>query len=573
MALDTTLSQIQSTGYRLRRAHEKSHDGCLRCKQQRKKCDELRPSCSRCTKHSYACRYQHRPSTSGSGTESTGSPNPTTELQSVLSSDRPSDPMPPPSLTQRTVSPRSSTEEDSPGLNSPSLGPLNATELSLLAHYLTHTSQTIPVDHLDLHALAVGVPNLAFKCNAVMSSLLSLAAACKCHDIAHEQTGSPLDAQTLTEIQELLALAERHHRASLHQIQAMLQRSESYDNVLANAALMVLYASASHSIRVYLAATSKQYEQRLPTELLPQHSQWISFTRAAHTASTAVLNDIVEAAFPSAVRNMELETPRTATTTTGSGILSPQHGPSLKTKHGFLPLVASTSDLALRSLRRRAEKTAALLVQETERLSSVLCSSIDRQRVHLCLETMSVLEGCTSAALKIQEGNEVRMSEASWNHQRTRAPGCPRAVSSWVARYMISVTSMKPPQILRRIIMSFLNQVPTEFLNLVQSVLDSPAAGAKAERTRTQAASITKEEVSLTAINVLAIDIFAHWLVLVMLLDGVWWIRDIGQWELSQVIPLMKAQNALCQLTEAGEMWWPEKMYLAKRELGPDFLL
>ncbi|PYI02630.1 hypothetical protein BO78DRAFT_472519 [Aspergillus sclerotiicarbonarius CBS 121057] len=532
MAIDTTLSGLQATGYRFRRAHEKSRNGCLRCKQQRKK---------------------YRPSTSGSETEST-SPNPRTELPSVLSSDHLSDPI---------SSPRPNTEEDGPG-------PLNATELSLLAHYLTHTSQTIPVDDLDLHALAVGVPNLAFKCKAVMSSLLSLAAACKCHDIAHEPTRNPLDAQNLTEIQELMALAERHHRASLHHIQATMQSSESYDNVLANAALMVLYASASHSIRVHLAATAKQYGQRLPTELLPQHSQWISFTRAAHTASSAVLNDIVEAAATSTVMNTQLEFPRAMPSATGSRILSPQDGPSSKTKRLFLPLIASTYDRALRSLRRRAERTAALLLQSPEQHSSASCGSTDRRRVHACLETISILEGCTSTALSTRGSNEWKMPETR-NHQRTSILGCSRAVSPWVARYMISVTSMESPRILRRIIMSFLNQAPTEFLNLVQSVLDSPSTEAGAEKVRTRDSSATIE-LSLTAMHVLAMDIFAHWLVLVMLLDGVWWIRDIGQRELSQVISLMKTQNVLGQLADIGEIWWPESMYLAKRELTPDCL-
>ncbi|RAK97290.1 Zn(II)2Cys6 transcription factor [Aspergillus ibericus CBS 121593] len=550
MATDTTSSGIQVSGYRIRRAHEKSRNGCLRCKQQRKKCDELRPSCSRCTRRSCPCRYQPRLSTSGSDTESS-SPNSRT-VPVVLSNDIP------PSISQLSLSPQLTTEEDNPDLNSPSPDPLHATELSLLAHYLTHTSQTIPVDHLDLHALAVGVPNLAFKCKAVMSSLLSLAAACKCHDIAHEQTRNPLDSQKLTEIQELLALAERHHRASLRHIQATMQNSESYDNVLANAALMVLYASASHSIRVHLAATAKRYGQRLPTELLPQHSQWISFTRAAHTASTAVLNNIVEAA-TSEVVDPRLESRRTMPAT-GNAILSPQDGPSSKTKRLFLPLVASTYDRALRSLRKRAQCTAAQLLQGPQPHASASRSSADR-RLHACLETVSILEKCTSAALLPRESRERKMPETPWNHQHMSILGCSRAVTPWVARYMISVTSMESPRVLRRIIMSFLNQAPTEFLNLVQSVLDCPAEG------RTQGSAATGR-LPLTAMHVLAMDIFAHWLVLVMLLDGVWWIRNIGEWELGQVISLMKTQNVLCQLGGV-EMWWPERMYLAKQELVP----
>lgn len=37
MALNKTVSDLQATGYRLRKSHEKSRNGCLRCKQLRKK--------------------------------------------------------------------------------------------------------------------------------------------------------------------------------------------------------------------------------------------------------------------------------------------------------------------------------------------------------------------------------------------------------------------------------------------------------------------------------------------------------------------------------------------------------
>ncbi|GLA75758.1 hypothetical protein AtubIFM55763_007313 [Aspergillus tubingensis] len=474
---------------------------------------------------------------------------------------RPPGPIPS-STGQLPLSPQSNSEEDILNLDLPSPDPLNATELSILAHYLSHTSQAIPFDSLDLHALSVGVPNLAFKCKAVMSSLLSLAAACKCHDMAHGHPQKPLDNQTLTEIQDLLALAERHHAASLRHIQATMQKARGYDNVLVNAALMVLYASASHSIRVHLAATAKLHGQRLPTELLPQHSQWITFTRAAHTASSAILNDIVIATAASSTVDTGSESQPTI-----SSPLSPQDGPSPTTKRLFLPLVASTCDRALRSLRRRAERTTAMLLQD-----SASCSMVDQRRVHALLETITVLESCALAALspRASDKGEV-MSAPSSNTQHTAGFEETRAVSPWVARYMISVTSMESSLVLRRIIMSFLNKAPTEFLNIVQSVLDSPSAKARKENTKLPMSSGTKALLTLTPIHVLTMDIFAHWLVLVMLLDGVWWIRDIGQWELSRVISMMKTHNVISQLADTNERWWPESMYLVKRELTPEF--
>ncbi|KAI0408195.1 hypothetical protein F4802DRAFT_605200 [Xylaria palmicola] len=40
--------------------HKKSRTGCLRCKQRRVKCDELRPSCSSCSRHVVECVYQRQ---------------------------------------------------------------------------------------------------------------------------------------------------------------------------------------------------------------------------------------------------------------------------------------------------------------------------------------------------------------------------------------------------------------------------------------------------------------------------------------------------------------------------------
>ncbi|PLB50879.1 putative C6 transcription factor [Aspergillus steynii IBT 23096] len=574
-----TLLGLQTGGYRLRRRHEKSRNGCMRCKQQRKKCDELRPNCSRCSKFMYRCQYQtslsdgdlnqerdlahlpvpdfHAPPASPS-TIASRSGSPLALPIDGLSIPSPSSTGLPASLSSGSVN-----EERLPS-NQESPRPLDGPELSLLSHYISHTSQVIPVDDLDLYALSVGVPNLAFNCKAVMSSLLALAAACKSHDITkHAQ--EPLDPQDVKAIRDLLALAEGHHEASLRHIQASMRNAESYDEILANAALMVLYASASHSIRVHLAATAKRSGKRLPHEVLPQHSQWISFTRAAHTASTAVLNNIVEDAEKDCISttspaiDARLELPRAGVCS--ASVLSPQDGPSDHTKRLFLPLVASTYVRALEGLRRRAESTAAHLKGSD--------FPSDCTELHASLETMSVLEKCASSALSPRENT--RVTETPKDHPKP-IHGSSR-VSPWVAKYMISVTSMESPQVLRRIIMSFLNKVPAEYLNIVQSVLNSPYVERRAANLMTRDSESPGTEVPLLgATSLLAMDIFAHWLVLVMLLDGVWWIGDIGEWELSQIMSLMKAQNLLGQSADKGETWWPETMFLVKRELTPSVL-
>ncbi|KAJ5151467.1 uncharacterized protein N7482_010719 [Penicillium canariense] len=440
------------------------------------------------------------------------------------------------------------------GLDSCSPGILDATELDLLSHYLTHTSQIIPFDNLDLYALSVGMPNLAFNSKPVMSSLIALAAACKTHDIV-KQAQMSLDGQTLMEVRELLVLAECHHGASLQHIQQAVLSSDWYDNILANAALMVLYASASHSIRVRLAAIAKRSGQQLPNDVLPQHSQWISFTRAAHTASTAVLKGIFDA---NRHRSATISPPMFIPPELPEKLLTPQNGPSDKIGRLFLPLVASTYGRAFENLRRKIESTAACF--EGREIPALRQLELDA-----CSKTLLFLEECASASLSTREvpveaevsGNQPILFDEFFK------------VSPWLGRYMVSVTSITSPRALRRTIMSFLNKAPAEFLSLIQSVLDSSFAEVSAESWMARG-SPSREIPSLRATQLLALDIFAHWLVLVMLLDGVWWIGDIGQWELGQVVCLMKSKGLLHLSGGTGETWWPESMYSVNMELTPN---
>ncbi|OQE24591.1 hypothetical protein PENSTE_c007G01748 [Penicillium steckii] len=560
------------TDLRLRRAHAKSRGGCLRCKQQRKKCDESKPSCSRCAKKRYSCQYQDLRDSALSSDDhmsvecsaSRSLPRPSSSY--IASSEEPlvlsSEHLSIHGSSPHESSPNSITShsqgfsksEGSISFGSESSTSLNATELGLLSHYLTHTSRTIPFDELDLYALSVGIPNLAFNSKPVMSSLIALAAACKSHNIVHT-TQTPLAESTILEIQQLLEIAEHHHRASLQHIRRAVTNSDWYDSVLANAALMVLYASASHSIRVHLASIARRSGIELPHDVLPQHSQWITFTRAAHTASTAVLSGLLN-------MGTNLNPPSSLTSyesmKTMPSVLQPQSGPSESTKRHFMPLVTSTYSRAFQSLRKKIETVADCFKDQK-------IFGLHYNDVEACLKTLPILEECASMALSGRNTSD----QPDLSTAQLFLPSEDSRVSSWVGNYMLSVTSMTAPKALRRIIMSFLNKAPAEYLNLVQEVLDSSSVQTYTGDLISRG-SPTGEMQPLDATHLLAIEIFAHWLVLVMLLDGVWWIGGIGRWELGQIVSLMKTQQPFYVSPDSKETWWPESMYMINMELMPD---
>ncbi|KAK8182775.1 hypothetical protein BC567DRAFT_175731, partial [Phyllosticta citribraziliensis] len=52
----SSLANAADSGLKRRRGRH----GCLTCRRKRKKCDELKPKCTRCTKHADACEWDNR---------------------------------------------------------------------------------------------------------------------------------------------------------------------------------------------------------------------------------------------------------------------------------------------------------------------------------------------------------------------------------------------------------------------------------------------------------------------------------------------------------------------------------
>lgn len=403
---------------------------------------------------------------------------------------------------------------------------LSSTELTLLSHYITRTSRTVPFDQDDLYALAVGIPNLAFKSKAVMGSLLALSAACRSTFLFHT-AATPLD--NLSEIRNLLAIGDEHHSASLEIVQAALPSLDQYDDVLANAALMVLYSNASHCIRVKIAMEARKQGKELHQDLIPWQSQWISLTRAAHMAYGGLLNQQDENILM--VDSPAAETPEIDMM--GEQVLSPEDGPSEQTKQLLFPILSSMRETALESLSSRG---ASIRINASNEL--------ELYDLQTCLEALNALK---QVASNVFDPAPTTPSAQSSSGELSR-------VSPWLRRYLgrvTSSTSSSQPIPLRRKIMSWVNQVPIEYLSLVQSILDIiPVEGTDTFN------------MQLSNIQSLAMDIFAHWLVFVLLLDGVWWIGPIGVWELGRVVSYMRGQTWL-----GGQAWWPESMLNIRREI------
>ncbi|KAM3502362.1 hypothetical protein MY10362_004905, partial [Beauveria mimosiformis] len=430
-----------------------------------------------------------------------------------------------------------------------SLPMLSACELELFSHYITHTSRVIPHGKEDMFPLQIGMPNLAFTNPAVMHSMLALAASCKCHDTMGSWATSPVK---LEEICDLLRLADRHHQTSLDQLQNDI-RERQFQSVLPNAALMVLYALSCHYVRVLLARRAKQLGILLSNDVLPFQSQWITSIRAAHVAFVGLLQPGLHSngkpASPSSNTRAEEEEVELLASPPGppesnQSTYTFQDGPTEETRRLLLPIISTTYEAALAKLRAR------------------------NGNLELSQEPLDdKLEACGTALVLLEElFHAVMGNEAP--HAVPRKPhdfGALEDVPPWLVRYLARVTSATPSKLWRRRIMAFLNQVPFDFLHLVQRALDCMPVEESPAQSRS--ADDEEEPLPLEAAHKPAMDIFAHWLVLVMLLDGVWWIGDIGHWELGRIIRFIETQGFVLDLAE-GETWWPETMCAIKSTLG-----
>ena len=256
-------------------------------------CDEISPSCSRCVKRGLDCHYVHELQRSNSTANRDALQQCPIDAAIPPRSSNDS----PDLLTSRMLasytkawgessSPTSLSDSEGHIQESRSPVVLDATEMDLLSHYIAHTAHTLYRDKQGLHALEVGIPNLAFQYRPLMSSVLSLAATCKINDIMTESNMLPSE---LERIPALMLLGETHHRKSIHDVQADVSNPAYHDHVLVNAALMACYSLAVNAVRIRLALASTTDDYR-HYNLFPAQLRFLSIVRATYNVCNAILN-------------------------------------------------------------------------------------------------------------------------------------------------------------------------------------------------------------------------------------------------------------------------------------------
>ncbi|KAJ8066607.1 hypothetical protein OCU04_005654 [Sclerotinia nivalis] len=144
-----------------RKPHRKVRTGCRVCKSRKIKCDENKPSCNNCIKHSVSCDIM---------TTSTAlAPSPNPSLNGT-----PTNAFSPMSVTGTSHSPH---QLPLPSISLDGHAPnFTLLDMELLHHYTTSTSMTLVASPSLATLWRINIPQLAYSQEIVMRGLLAVAA-------------------------------------------------------------------------------------------------------------------------------------------------------------------------------------------------------------------------------------------------------------------------------------------------------------------------------------------------------------------------------------------------------------
>lgn len=195
----------------MRRPHRKSRTGCLQCRQRKIKCDEHKPSCNYCVRHSSRCSYNTAPFGTPIGSQFK-SPEPeqsTTLVPSPLS----------------TV-PASLQYASSSGTD------LSWSDLELLHNYSTSTYMTLSRRMEDNFLWQNTIPSLAYQSPFLMRGIFTISAL-------HLASLNPGRRH------ELVLKASKHQHIALQELRSALMGEITKDNCNAIFASSIMLAACS----------------------------------------------------------------------------------------------------------------------------------------------------------------------------------------------------------------------------------------------------------------------------------------------------------------------------------------
>ncbi|KAL2866201.1 Zn(II)2Cys6 transcription factor domain-containing protein [Aspergillus lucknowensis] len=525
----------QNPNFRPRRRHRKSRNGCMECKRRRIKCDEMKPSCSRCILTRQDCIWpQHSPS----GRSGDPGPLPTPSPRSAGS--------PSPSM-ERRASP-------------PPLDGVGLSDADLYHHYLQHTSRTLTHNRNDHQALQIGMPTLALRSKTVYHALLALSAACLCCDMISKEDPPP----DINFVHQALMTGYHHYNLASERIRELISRPDALkaEPLLAASPLLVPFATSSQQINHWISSHSTP-QSPVPKPLSTTPRDVIVIMRGIKTTLEALDSGEITASPSPSIITSELPEDTDAIdhcTSLFEANTRPDFSapPPPSRTHPMFPIIASTSQDAFAKLHERLE-------------SASLYGTFSNAALSACAAAFDVLSSMRDSTFSTTLASSPPASLSA----SASDSGTPQ-VSPWLRSFAARHAIPHPSEPLTRPFLTFLVQTPQAYLDLVLPLLDQRLEAPTAEHDRNAVIDLTPEQA-------LALDIYAHWSILMFLVeDESWFIGKLPGITLAGMLnrygddfvgklwpDYTIALGGLDHGQGQGQaQWWPKSMWMISREIG-----
>ncbi|KAL2835323.1 hypothetical protein BJY01DRAFT_252790 [Aspergillus pseudoustus] len=573
--------------FRPRRRHKKSRNGCMECKRRRIKCDEIKPSCSRCILTRQDCIYQPT--------------SPTTQAQSAANASEqslePSLFLPPPS-PRSAVSPSPSPSYEMPRLSPvPFVGPVqhfdfDTTDAGLYHHYLLHTSRTLTDNQQDFHALQICMPTLALRSKTVYHSILAVSAACMCCDMIYKDP--PPDISTVSNV---LMTGYYHYNLASERLRELISRpsAANAEPLLAAPPLLVPFATSSQQINHWISSRSEgQHPSQKLLATTPRDviilSRGISATiraLAAHPSSSSSSSS--SSSLPTSPQSLlteELDSmaiddynPLLTAPIPPLGTLPSSHN------HPMYHIIKTTSEAAFAKLQDRIDSAFIFSSSPITTTTNSQTQQVDPSiALSACASAFEFISTLRSAVFPPSHLAATGASSIPLPPCMTTTPSLPSSIPAWLASFTCRPSTPSPTTHMTRPFLSLFVHAPQAYLDLTLPLLDKRLEG---PRQNTTPGGVHDE---LSVPEALALDIYAHWSVLMFLVsEESWFIGKLPEITLSGMLNrfgddfvgrIWADTNTTASSIASGGSgsegaegtvrgeWWPRSMLRIERELG-----
>jgi len=495
-------------------------------------CDEKKPSCTRCVLGLMSCLYPpaklfvHESSCRG------GLPRLRSPQLFTLSSSRIapsfSDNIPlseasascSPALIESSC--RIKTEEEF----------LPPSDIALYQHYLQHTSHISTQYQNDKTAFEIYIPTLALQSKIVFDSILALSASCMCLDMIAKRPGPDTAA-----VNHVLMAGYQHYNLASEKTRDLISQPDILkpEPLLASSAFLVGFATSSQLINHWIESRKSTREpfKRLSASL----RDMLVISKGLRTTLQVVRRDPVSSSHEMTnesefLNETVLEPPE---------FRPPPTTPSPSHTHFMYPTIAATSQEAFSRLQERLDSATSLYHRNDAAMPA-------------CAEAFQRLSTIRNLAFSSTAPSEpLSLDNASMLPQ----------VPPWLRTYIGRPIILSPDKPLTRPFLTFLIMSSQEYLDLLLPLLD--------ESLECPMESIPDGMPELTEVQALALDIWAHWCVLMFLVEEESWVIGNLPFILLNGMLNRYSDNFVARLWpehyQGQGRWWPASMLACLREI------